>query len=687
MRTIEALALAIAGEDHSPEHLERLKVYSLAIGKELALSEDEMRALETAALLHDVGQLAVPEHLKSKSGKLTLEEFEKMKIHPVIGAQILDRVQFPYPVSPIVLSHHERWDGTGYPRGLRGEEIPIGARILAVVDTMDALASPRNHRRALSLAETVRFLDAESGRSFDPRVVAVLKRLVGDLDHLPPHGAYVSSNLPSSTNQGDDTATDPFLRSIAAARHETRGVLELAQGLGRSLSLSETHRLISAHVMRMIPCDALSISYIEGHSVGIEFASGHHAEKLNSLDVRMGEGLLGWVAENRRPIINGNMDCEVGYVATSVAPVPLRSMLALPLEDITLEGSDSIVGLLAVYSVQPEAFTREHLRLLLPVVAIISDSLGNAHRYERAKREATTDTSTRLPNARALFEYLDEVLARQPQSVTIVVCSLDGFEEVNERFGYLKAEQLLGRLADELRGIRQADFVARIGDQDFVLLMPSGMKYDLAAISEQIVAAVQVASGTTFGQSLLLPRLGHAVAPGDGTNSEKLLAEANRRRRRSKSPLFVSSFGGGELLSRKMKVFLCHASGDKPAVRRLYQQLCDSGIDAWLDEQKLIPGQDWNLEITRAVRTSDAVLVCLSQRSTTKTGYVQREIKYALDAAQSQPEGSIFLIPARLEDCNVPDSLQRWQYVNLYEDDSLDKLLSALSTRAKDLSS
>ena len=144
----------------------------------------ELEGLRAAALLHDIGKLAVPEHIISKPGKLTPEEFEKMKIHPVVGAEILERVQFPYPVVPLVRSHHEKWDGTGYPDGLKGEEIPIGARILAAVDCLDALASDRQYRRALPLHKAMAIVASEAGTAFDPRVVEVLARRYRDLEPM-----------------------------------------------------------------------------------------------------------------------------------------------------------------------------------------------------------------------------------------------------------------------------------------------------------------------------------------------------------------------------------------------------------------------------------------------------------------------------------------------------------------------
>src|SRR5450755_3279848 len=185
MRTIEALALAIEAKDQTThDHLQRVRVYAVEVAKELKVDREGMEALQAAALLHDIGKLAIPEHIISKPGRLTPEEFEKMKIHPLVGAEILERVRFPYPVVPIVRAHHEKFDGTGYPMGLKGTEIPIGARILAAVDFLDALASDRQYRLALPLDEAMARVVDESGKAFDPRVVDILHRRYVELEKL-----------------------------------------------------------------------------------------------------------------------------------------------------------------------------------------------------------------------------------------------------------------------------------------------------------------------------------------------------------------------------------------------------------------------------------------------------------------------------------------------------------------------
>src|SRR5579859_6337841 len=320
LRTIEALALAIEAKDHTThDHLRRVRVYAVEVAKELGVKDDEMQALHAAALLHDIGKLAVPEHIISKPGRLTLEEFEKMKIHPVVGAEILERVRFPYPVVPIVRAHHERWDGSGYPFGLRGEEIPIGARILSTVDYLDALASDRQYRRALPLEEVMQRLIKESGKSFDPKVVAVLQKRYLELEKVvqAQFGHAVAFKLSTEVRVERGNAPDAgfedatvkdapgheatFLSSIAAARQEAQTLFELSQDLGASLSLGETLSVFSLKLRRLVPYDAIAIYVRRNEELIPEYVNGDNFRLFSSLRIQLGQGLSGWVAQNKKP--------------------------------------------------------------------------------------------------------------------------------------------------------------------------------------------------------------------------------------------------------------------------------------------------------------------------------------------------------------------------------------------------
>ncbi|MBZ5573539.1 MAG: HD domain-containing protein, partial [Acidobacteriia bacterium] len=278
LRTIEALALAIEAKDHTThDHLQRVRVYAIEVAKELGMVGEDMEALQAAALLHDIGKLAIPEHIISKPGRLTPEEFEKMKIHPLVGGEILERVRFPYPVVPIVKAHHEKWDGSGYPYGLKGTDIPIGARVLSAVDYLDALASDRQYRRALPLEEAMERLSGESGKSFDPQVVDVLKKRYRQLEkrvhaqfakegdlHLSTElkierGLAPAAGFENATVKQTSGQEATFLYSIAAARQEAQALFELSQDLGASLSLKETLSVFSVKLRLLVPYDAIAI--------------------------------------------------------------------------------------------------------------------------------------------------------------------------------------------------------------------------------------------------------------------------------------------------------------------------------------------------------------------------------------------------------------------------------------------
>ena len=182
LATIEALALAIDAKDRTGKsHIRRVQVFAAGLAKAIGMSENEIQGVKTAALLHDIGKLAVPEHILSKPGPLTQEEFQKIRIHPQVGAEIIAGVPFPYPVAPLILSHHERWDGKGYPAGMKGDEIPAGARILAVVDYFDALTSERPYHKAMSDDGAVGLLRQEAGKALDPNLVQIF---VENLDEL-----------------------------------------------------------------------------------------------------------------------------------------------------------------------------------------------------------------------------------------------------------------------------------------------------------------------------------------------------------------------------------------------------------------------------------------------------------------------------------------------------------------------
>jgi putative nucleotidyltransferase with HDIG domain len=382
-RTIETLALAIEAKDQTThDHLERVELYSIEVGKELGLSERELEALRAAALLHDIGKLAVPEYIISKPGKLTPEEFEKMKTHTIVGAEIVERIRFPYSVAPLVRGHHERWNGSGYPDGLAGEQIPIGARILAAVDCLDALASDRQYRRALPLEEALKVVHSEAGKSFDARVVEILVRRGVELSKIVNSGDRIGKlSTDVKVTRGHEPAAGFEKVAARAASRDLQSLQEaIAEGGKRARSLDRliasiercggreaAFAALQASLRDTVLYDVLAVYLRHGDCLVPAFVDGDDYRLFASLEIPLGAGLSGWVAENDKAIINGNPSVEPGYLNDPTRFSILRSALAVP-----LIGNNGLKGVLSLYATGQDAFTTEHLKaltLLSPALA------------------------------------------------------------------------------------------------------------------------------------------------------------------------------------------------------------------------------------------------------------------------------------------------------------------------------
>jgi diguanylate cyclase (GGDEF)-like protein/putative nucleotidyltransferase with HDIG domain len=570
LRTIEALALAIdAKDDTTSAHLRRVKVYASEVGRELGLSELELQAIEAAALLHDIGKLAVPEYIISKPGRLTPDEFEKMKIHPIVGAEILERVHFPYPVVPIVRAHHERYDGAGYPDGKKGEEIPIGARILSAVDCLDALTSDRQYRKALPLEEAIDIVAQEAGKSYDPKVVKILQTRYRELEmkaKARPDKADATRISTIRVERGASPATGfasqaatpmpdrSFAMSISDARREFQMLVEIANDLGSSLSLDETLALLAVRLGKAIPHDAVVIWVRDHNELVPRHVKGESYRLLSSLRIPVGQGLSGWVAENNQAIVNGNPAVESGYQNDPTKVTPLRSAIAVP-----LVCREQVVGVLTLYQLQSDAFTLDHRRILQNISAKVGVVIDNALRFEHVQDAARTDELTGLLNSRSLFEYLaDEVAlsAQRQVPMAVVVMDLDGFKKANDEHGHLAGNRVLQAVASGLRKCcRATDIVARMGGDEFVLVLSDPGDY-LPNLMERITEVGHRAAAEINHKTPLAISAGCALYPDDAIDAESLLEKADERmyeekRRRKSTPgaqphVIIFPKGGGK---------------------------------------------------------------------------------------------------------------------------------------------
>ena len=553
MNTIESLAIAIDAKDQTTHgHVRRTQVYAMELGKLLGVTDSELEALRAGALLHDIGKLAVPEYILNKPGKLTAAEFEKMKVHTVVGGDIIKRVNFPYPVEEIVRFHHEKWDGTGYPRGLKQEEIPLVARIISVVDFYDATRCDRPYRVGMKREESLGLLSKMAGTSFDPRVVDMFGAHIDYFDSLiaeqdmqeqvPSEATPAMTDARPDAGLASDVLGAPVdsssgFRTIAEAQREVFALHEIAQTIGGSLNLQDTVTLVSSKLRAIVPFDTCIISIVDektGKALPAHVA-GEHADFFSSRRVTVGEGITGWVIANGRSMCNTSPELDlVGTPDELVGTI--KGVLVSP-----LVREDGAFGAITLYSHRRSTYTTEHVRLLESVAHHASKALGNALMFERTKESALTDPLTELPNSRALHLMLEQRLAecqrlnREP--LALLSLNLDDFKSINNTYGHGVGDRLLATAAQVVKKqLRQMDVLARYAGDEFVAVMPMASREVARMVAGRIRSAVEthpfpVRTGRTTQVGL---SVGIACFPGDGETAEDLFTAAERDMQRDK---------------------------------------------------------------------------------------------------------------------------------------------------------
>ena len=515
LATIEALALAIeAKAGCTPEHVRSIQLYAATLAEAVGLSDNEVQAVRTAALLHDVGNMAVPEHILAKPEALTPEEFERVKVHPRAGAEILRNVPFGAPVAELVLCHHERWDGLGYPNGLRGEAIPVGARILAIADCYSTLQIDRPYRPARTAVAALAVLREYAGTAYDPALVDLLIARLHRSAALP--GETAAELAGTGTDRG-------VLQDISGTHREEQTLYEIAQALGSSLAVEDAMVLIHDKVSRLVPFVTCAL-FLGNDTDGYVCRYAHGPGT---------EALFTWTARSWSDLSLRLPACADGRAGRGE---DLAALLPCPL---TFDGQR--IGGFVIYHTIAGCFTDEHRRVLGRVSEQAAAVIYNSTRYEQTQHESHTDALTALPNRRSFDQQFGIGLAHAAgagTSASMIVLDLDRLKEINDTYGHEAGDRALRAVGAALRStVRQSDLCARFaGDEFMVVLWGCSPEHE-----ERRVADVQGAvSAYPFE-----PRPGVRVAlsisagcarfPEDGHTFEELLMVADSRMYRDKA--------------------------------------------------------------------------------------------------------------------------------------------------------
>jgi diguanylate cyclase (GGDEF)-like protein/putative nucleotidyltransferase with HDIG domain len=532
---LEMLAMAIdAKDDVTHDHIQRVRLFARRMGELTGLSELEIEALKAGALLHDIGKIGVPTYILNKPGKLSEHEFEQMKMHTIIGADMLSNVKFRYPVVPIVRHHHERWDGRGYPDGLKGEQIPITARILTLVDNYDALRSDRPYKRGMTREEALTYIKENAGTFFDPKLVETFLSVADDMEAeastviaAPEKKNRVESSAMASAKPAAGFESAPkvdraaaALFSIAETNQRVTALYEIARTLSSILSVEDTVALLANRLSKLIPFTTCAISLFDASRSEFEIvhATGHHAERFTRRRQPAEAGITGYVITNQRAMYNTNAVLDLGFLGHEFAS-QYKGVMIFPLVK-----NNEPLGAIALYSTEIESYGAEHIQLMESISQPASDAVFNALTFDQTERDALTDPVTGLANMRVLASqfYRDRARSqRRGTSVAVMVVRLNNLEEDAARSASSDLLTSMGLLIKEQ--LRETDMVGRHSATSFTVLLPDSGRDEARRVHDRIRMAM-VNAGLANSLSV---GIGWAVSPEDGNTMDEVLQAAH----------------------------------------------------------------------------------------------------------------------------------------------------------------
>ncbi len=479
LRTVESLALAVDAKDQTTYgHIRRVRAYALGLAKLAGITDpNDLMAIETGSLLHDIGKLAIDDYILNKPGRLSKQEFDKMKMHAAAGDEILRQIRFPFPVALYVRCHHERWDGQGYPDGLKADQIPLGARILAIADAFDAIRSNRPYKLSFGIQDSVELLKSQAGTAYDPSLVNILVQHIAALEKSADEAAQ---NMPELSFRRYFETVDRELScsnlSISdlipnvPSSSELIHLFEFCHSIGRQLELTDVFDVVSRRLRRLIPFTMCAFFTDEGsNSVRAVHTSGKYADQLLDFRLELGKGVSGWVAAYKRPIYNTNPALEFHDLPGRLAS--FSDVLSVPL---LFDGK--CLGAITLYSEASRSFSSTQLALLQAVAEqlapLLASSAGTTAFHQPTHRDPLTDTHG-VPYLYVAGEQLTNLARQNSSPLSLLFFDIRNYHHIVNLYGTETASAVAKNIADLFRAeIRQTDVLVRYGYQSFIALLP-----------------------------------------------------------------------------------------------------------------------------------------------------------------------------------------------------------------------
>lgn len=517
-----SLAMAIEAKDvYTKQHIQRVQYYSVCLAEAAKLDPKDREAVRLGALVHDVGKIAIPDRILAKPGKLTSEEFQRMKDHVTVGSMILDPVGFRCPVAEAVRSHHERWDGLGYPDQLRGDQIPIGGRVIAIADVFDALTSSRPYRRAMQPEEALAQLERLSGEQLDPELVRLFIKIHPEISRRMP----VPGALPDAEKAPAGLPDAVYKQIAAAAADDITAAFDVMETLLGTPDDDLLHRALES-LRGIIPSVSAVIYELtpSGEELIATTAAGEYDETLRGMTIRLGEGVSGRAAVTKTPFLNAPAMADVGRVFDPSEHLELSAALCAP---VVLR--EETIAVITMYHSSYEIYQPHHQNVLVTIAGYLASALELRRRSTLDREVMLTDPGTGLNNIRYLVDLLSK-RANEPDAedrpLALLMVDLDELRAINERFGRETGDHFIAEAARKLRECaREPAQVCRYGGDEFVIVLDGATREAAERLAARVRQAVK--SIVLPDDSRMSCGVGVAAYPGDVVGLKSLIAYAD----------------------------------------------------------------------------------------------------------------------------------------------------------------